>query len=516
MISTLKTLAVSVVLMSVCAIGYSAPQTGLGISPDIAGLKARTITPKNGDMVCAGTACFKWASASACTVDDAFCVNQTNQATGRWELSNSDYGIYQVDQFFSAIGNSVISGLDVNGSLTNLTLNTTAGVVTSILNKKTSTYSYTGGTGITFQMYTQSGASGGPVTAVPVTQYDNAGVLTTLPANNDASIFRIFVNKYASNSYAILYGQRWYDTFALASAAIQSDTVVLPAALDDYILRGVIVVTRNAANFSSATNSRISKASIFGDLAQATGSASPTFTGATNTVDGGAGLVPAPAAGLQNQVLSGGGSFVNNIQLWVSGQIYQQGAVVRSVSNPNSIFRRTAAAGSGTTDPAADAANYSTIEPYNPGRPAFSAGGGVSNLSVNTNTNTNANALFTVEQFDQANNLSGGVFTAPTTGLYSFSARTRFDTNPAPSFNNEAFLEILVNGSGQLRGACALSGAVGGGASYWYCSVSGILSITSGQTVNVMIRQDSGSTLVAHGAVSAITNFQGYYLGGRY
>ena len=79
------------------------------------------------------------------------------------------------------------------------------------------------------------------------TTYDNAGVLTTVPANNNATISYAYL--FPNNVITLLKGQEVFSTFSAAKDAAGTETVVVPALEQgDGLLLARIIMKKNATD----------------------------------------------------------------------------------------------------------------------------------------------------------------------------------------------------------------------------------------------------------------------------
>lgn len=88
-------------------------------------------------------------------------------------------------------------------------------------------------------------------TIVPITQYDNNGVLTTVPANNDA-VSHLFLKNPITGLNAMLYSPLFYTTINTAKRDWSYTKFNLPTILQGYIILGVILCRKDTNNFSAS------------------------------------------------------------------------------------------------------------------------------------------------------------------------------------------------------------------------------------------------------------------------
>lgn len=124
---------------------------------------------------------------------------------------------------------------------------------------------------------------------------------------------------------------------------------------------------------------------------------SQILTGATSGVAGKAGAVPAPAAGSQDLVLHGNGSFLTVIPNWVASTNYSAGAVTFTSS---AVWRRNSAGTSGATFDGTEEAQWTKL--------AEIGGGSADNLGNHTATQALTMAGFDI---DNAGDVEADSFT---------------------------------------------------------------------------------------------------------
>jgi hypothetical protein len=200
------------------------------------------------------------------------------------------------------------AGMLVTGSSSALTLASTSGRVRRPNGGAFVVTNHASQATVTFATYKRDGLVASGITAVPVTNYDAAGTLTLLSTATRAQIMRLYAHRSTANTFALLYGQTEYSNFTNAAAALETDQVIVPAGLADYIEIARIVVRRDALNFASTATTRILSTDKFGEIG-GSASDSPLMVGATASVAGASGSVPAPAAGDDSKLLRGDGTW---------------------------------------------------------------------------------------------------------------------------------------------------------------------------------------------------------------
>ena len=174
-------------------------------------------------------------------------------------------------QAFGYVNNGVFPY--ANGA--NLNINITQGTIfgdgINFVTSKTNPDYVTMGpnTAATFMYRTQNGGSTGGVTLIDPTKYDNAGTITTVPSNNNATIQYIYA--VPPLGFIIQYGQTVYATFNDAIAAVGKDaTVVYPNLINNATLIGVLVTTKDATALNNTAKSLFFRADKLGQLGGAT------------------------------------------------------------------------------------------------------------------------------------------------------------------------------------------------------------------------------------------------------
>ena len=108
---------------------------------------------------------------------------------------------------------------------------------------------------INFFTIKQDGVVLGVDTFLDPTQYDNAGTITTVPSNNNATIKYLYM--FATGAMSVLQGQQVYATFSAAVDASGSETVIVPPILDTGILMARIIMKKTATDTTDQLEVRI-------------------------------------------------------------------------------------------------------------------------------------------------------------------------------------------------------------------------------------------------------------------
>lgn len=117
----------------------------------------------------------------------------------------------------------------------------------------------------TFRYRLQDSVEGGDVTVLDPTQYDNGGVLTAVPTNNNTTIQRVYV--FPSNEIRLQYGQEVFSNIADAVSAVGKETFVTEDNIkENGLLLASIVVRKGATDLTNPADGQIFIASRFGEL----------------------------------------------------------------------------------------------------------------------------------------------------------------------------------------------------------------------------------------------------------
>lgn len=110
---------------------------------------------------------------------------------------------------------------------------------------------------LTFFPVAGNSTSGASTSAVPVTKYDpdGAGSIEDIPGDGNAStIFRFY---RLGSSFVMLYGQTVFASLAEATAAVYTETFVMPSKLDGATFIGALAVRKGAVNLNDPADSSI-------------------------------------------------------------------------------------------------------------------------------------------------------------------------------------------------------------------------------------------------------------------
>ena len=117
----------------------------------------------------------------------------------------------------------------------------------------------------TFRYRNQDSSEGLDITVLDPTTYDNGGTTTTVPANNNATIQRVYV--FPSNEIRIQRGQTVYNNLSAAVDAIGKESFVTePNIEQNGLLLASIVMTKTASDLTDPSEALVFTASRFGDL----------------------------------------------------------------------------------------------------------------------------------------------------------------------------------------------------------------------------------------------------------
>jgi hypothetical protein len=172
-------------------------------------------------------------------------------------------------------------GLDITGNA-NLTFNRAAGSVFRFgagSDATPNTPSFTAINIASFFLGTRSSLAGALVTNVPVNQYDNNGVLTTI-SNNKFVAHRLYF--FTTPSLAIQYAQTEYATLEAAKIGALTETYVTNPAVANGALLGWWVVGKNATDLTNPITSYFLPFTIGGG---GTGVGSGALLASNNLID---------------------------------------------------------------------------------------------------------------------------------------------------------------------------------------------------------------------------------------
>ena len=255
---------------------------------------------KTGDPAFAGDNLYR-AKIDNVNVDP---LTDINEAT--WELIGAAT-VTNSRKLFDALL-PVKTGLTVAGIGGTLTLSSTSGTILQRGGYEINETVYTTQALVTFDVYNQTGLELAAQTVVPATQYDNGGVVTDIPANNDAQIWRLYAHTDTPDTFALLRGQQWYNNLNAAVDELESEVTIVPAGLANYKEIARFVARKNITDFSNANHFQIRQTDKFFEIGSSTADAA-VMVGADGTNAGEQGEVPAPAAADNFNYLRGDASW---------------------------------------------------------------------------------------------------------------------------------------------------------------------------------------------------------------
>ena len=167
----------------------------------------------------------------------------------------------QLNDLMESIGFFLTGGNDISGVSSTLNIQKAAGtgfarginVDTSTKDPHTTTLPLQNP--ITFFNLKQDGVVFGVTDLLDPTTYDNAGVLTTVPSNNNATIKYLFL--FATGAMSVLTGQEVFANFAAAVDASGSETVIFPDILGSGIFMARIIMQKTATDTTDSALVRI-------------------------------------------------------------------------------------------------------------------------------------------------------------------------------------------------------------------------------------------------------------------
>lgn len=140
-------------------------------------------------------------------------------------------------------------------------------------------------TAATFRYRNQDSSEGSDVTVVDPTTYDNAGVTTTVPSNNNATIQRVYI--FPSGVIRVQRGQEVFSNFSEAVNSLGKEPFLIEPNIDENgLMLASIVLKKNATDLSDTSEALIFGASRFGELGSVGSSATTDLNQAyLNSVD---------------------------------------------------------------------------------------------------------------------------------------------------------------------------------------------------------------------------------------
>lgn len=213
-------------------------------------------------------------------------INRTNIS---FALSLAEYGqggINQLYDLFDSLGPFRVSGLNVSANGANLKINLSSGEMFSRSYNYPTTpenpneVAITGSTASTFRYGTQTTFIQTNVTDINPASYDNAGTVTTVPSNNNATIQRVYL--FPTGAIRIYYGQNVYTNFAAAIDNFSNDSFVENQNSQNFATHiASIIITKTCSSLQNTTCSRIVNTGKFGSSGS-TGGGSATLQQAYN------------------------------------------------------------------------------------------------------------------------------------------------------------------------------------------------------------------------------------------
>lgn len=180
-------------------------------------------------------------------------------------------------------------GMDVTAAATDLSIARSAGSIVALgknwANDETdpNRLAFAEDTEVTFQHATQDGSVGADRTQLDPLQYDNAGTLTTVPANNDATIMTVIM--FESGAVRVLYGQGFYANLNQAIERLSAYSPTIPAAFSEGFILGFIVLRKDATDLSDTGDGIFVPANKLGELGGGTAVLTGYLEAASNLSD---------------------------------------------------------------------------------------------------------------------------------------------------------------------------------------------------------------------------------------
>ena len=115
----------------------------------------------------------------------------------------------------------------------------------------------------TFRYRDQNSTEGSDTILIDPTQYDNAGTLTTVSNNNNATIQRVFI--FPSNIIRVQWGQEVFSNFSAAIDQVGSEGFVVENNIaENGLFLGSLVVRKNATDLSDTTEAKFIPSAFIG------------------------------------------------------------------------------------------------------------------------------------------------------------------------------------------------------------------------------------------------------------
>ena len=176
--------------------------------------------------------------------------------------------VNQLHDFMEAIGQLNINGNDYFANGANLLLNKTSGRLFKLGSnfhvdpEDPHAIHIADQTALTFRYRLRNSTEYADTTTLDPTQYDNNGVLTTVP-NNKFTIQRVVL--FQSGLTRIQYGQHVYDTIEDAKAALANESFVTePNMAENGFLRAYLILKKEVTSLQDTANSLIFNLNKFG------------------------------------------------------------------------------------------------------------------------------------------------------------------------------------------------------------------------------------------------------------
>lgn len=216
--------------------------------------------------------------------------NVNVNAVDNLQVTANDIAAQTVD-VMEALGFFNLKGNRITANGANLSLNKSAGTAFkrgsnySINRFDPHTLTLSAQNLLTFRYRNQDSAEGSDVTVLDPTTYDNAGVITTVPSNNNATIQRVYI--FPDGGIRIQRGQEVFSNFNEAIAAAGKEAFLVEENIEDNGLPlASIVMKKNANDLTDDGEAQIFDASRFGELFSIGSSATTTLQNAyNNSVD---------------------------------------------------------------------------------------------------------------------------------------------------------------------------------------------------------------------------------------
>jgi len=177
----------------------------------------------------------------------------------------------QIHDLMLGLGFFNMSGNQITPNNSNLSIDKSAGTAFKaganfqINNKDPHTVTLGVKTLATFRYRNQDSSEGSDVTVLDPTTYDNAGVTTTVPSNNNATIQRVYI--FPSNILRIQRGQEVFTNISDAVDAVGRESFLTePNIQENGLLLASIVMKKTATDLSDSGEAQVFIASRFGEL----------------------------------------------------------------------------------------------------------------------------------------------------------------------------------------------------------------------------------------------------------